>query len=269
MPKNTTPQHGVRDLAVTATNLDATMNAALKVLGKKALKNQTKRPNSDNPYKYMARVEENGKIKMKLKDRPMPDKISENDQKILERVRRKAYNWDQKFRCCCFGMRFGWSAILGLIPFIGDGLEVLMSLSLIRTASKVDGGLPNRIYLWMIAYIILDFAVGFVPVLGDFFDFTFRANTRNAWLLDSYLTQKYEVLKGDTMKDENGKTMPVPDELRAGSGDVEQGVEPMRMVEPSSRNPAALPPAQTPAPKRAMPPPGRTLTGKPRDPRDR
>ena len=64
----------------------------------------------------MVRVEENGKVKMRERDRPMPEKISENDKKILKRVRRKAYNWDQKFRCCCFGMRFGWSAILGLIP---------------------------------------------------------------------------------------------------------------------------------------------------------
>ena len=144
-----------------------------------------------------------------------------------------------------------------------------MSLSLIRTASKVDGGLPKSIYSLMITYIILDFAVGFIPVLGDFFDFTFRANTRNAWLLDSYLTEKGKVLKGSEMEDENGNKMAVPDELRADGEDLEQGVEQMRMVEPSSRNPRAVPPAKTPAPKRAMPPPGRNLTGQARDPRDR
>jgi hypothetical protein len=206
---------------------------------------------------------------MEMQDRPMPEGISKNDKKVLKRVRRKAYNWDQKFRCCCFGMRFGWSAVLGLIPFIGDGLELLMSLSLIRTASKVDGGLPKRIYSLMITYIILDFAVGFIPVLGDFFDFAFRANTRNAWLLDSYLTEKGKVLQASVIVDEDGTKIAVPDELRPDGGDVEQGVEPMRMAEPSSRNPTALPPARTPTPKRAMPPPGRTLTGKPRDPRDR
>ncbi|KAH6627628.1 hypothetical protein F5144DRAFT_279672 [Chaetomium tenue] len=246
------------------------MNAALKLLGKRALENGTKSPNSENPYRCMVSVKQkNGKEKMKEDYRPIPPGLSDNDAEILKRVRRKAYNWDQKFRCCCFGMRFGWSAILGLIPLIGDGLEVLMSLSLIRTASKVDGGLPNRIYLWMVAYIIMDFAVGFIPVLGDFFDFAFRANTRNAWLLNSYLTEKGKVLLARKITDEKGKSMPVPDELWPQDQDVEQGVESMRMVEPSSRTIAAVPPALTPAPKRAMPPPGRTLTGQARDPRDR
>lgn len=266
MPINT---QRARDLAVTATKTP-TMNAALKVLGKRALKNGTKSPNSENPYKHMVPVQKNGKIKMKEDERPAPPGLSENDKEILRHVRRKAYNWDQKFHCCCFGMRFGWSAILGLIPLIGDGLEVLMSLSLVRTASKVDGGLPKRIYLWMITYIIMDFAFGFIPVLGDFVDFTFRANTRNAWLLDSYLTEKGKVLLAGEIKDEGGgKSIPVPDELRPDDQDVEQGVESMRMVEPSSRTPTAVPPARTPTQKRAMPPPGRTLTGKARDPRDR
>lgn len=249
------------------------MNVAMKVLGKRALKNRPKSTNSRNPCEEVVRVEENGRIKMRKRDRPIPENLSDNDKKILERVRRKAYNWDQKFRCCCFGMRFGWSAILGLIPVIGDGLELLMSLSLIRTASKVDGGLPGRIYSLMITYIILDFAVGFIPVLGDFIDFTFRANTRNAWLLDSYLTEKAKVLKAKVIKDEevegNNKTMAIPDELLPKDEDVEQGVEAMRMVEPSSRTPREVPQARTPVPRRAMPPPGRTLTGQARDPRDR
>ncbi|KAH6841125.1 hypothetical protein B0I37DRAFT_231970 [Chaetomium sp. MPI-CAGE-AT-0009] len=235
------------------------MDAAMKVLAKKTLKNRVESPNSENPYKT------------KEGERPMPPGLSKNDQKILKHVRRKAYKWDQQFHCCCFGMRFGWSAVLGLIPFIGDGLELLMSLSLIRTASKVDGGLPKRIYSLMVAYIILDFAFGFIPVLGDFVDFVFRANTRNAWLLDSYLTEKGKVLMTGVINDEDdGTTIAVPDELRPEGQDVEQGVEPMRMVEPSSTAPTAVPPAWTPAPRKAMPPPGRSLTGRnARDPRDR
>jgi hypothetical protein len=148
-----------------------------------------------------------------------------------------------------------------------------MSLSLIRTASKVDGGLPKRIYMMMITHIILDFAIGFIPVLGDLVDVAYRANTRNAWLLDSYLTEKGKVLSSKEVVGEyEGKKVKiaVPDELKSNDEDVEQGVEPMPMVEPSSTAPTAVPRAWTPAPRKAMPPPGRNLTGRnARDPRDR
>jgi hypothetical protein len=42
--------------------------------------------------------------------------VSENDAKVLRRVRKKAYRYDQGFQCCCTGTRYGWSAIVGLIP---------------------------------------------------------------------------------------------------------------------------------------------------------
>ncbi|KAK3296265.1 uncharacterized protein B0H64DRAFT_166530 [Chaetomium fimeti] len=255
------------------------MNVAMKVLTKKAFENVVNSPNSKlvdspNSEKPVA-VRENGKTKMKKGGRDMPPGLSENDKKILRHVRRKAYKWDQQFRFCCCGPRFGWSAVIGLIPLIGDGLELLMSLSLIRTASKVDGGLPGGIYSMMVTHIILDFAIGFIPVLGDFVDVVFRANTRNAWLLESYLTEKGKVLLSGVIRDEdedNGTkiAIAVPKELRPQGQDVEQGVEPMRMVEQSSVTPTAVPPAWTPAPKGAMPPPGRNLTGRnARDPRDR
>jgi hypothetical protein len=42
--------------------------------------------------------------------------ISENDAEVLRRVRKKAYRYDQGFKCCCTKTRYGWSAIIGLIP---------------------------------------------------------------------------------------------------------------------------------------------------------
>ncbi|KAK4043263.1 hypothetical protein C8A01DRAFT_13166 [Parachaetomium inaequale] len=241
------------------------MNAAVNILGKKALKRYgNKSPNSDNPYKDR-----------KGKKREPPPGLSTNDVRILKNVRKRAYRWDQQFNCCCLGFRFGWSAILGLIPVIGDGIEVLISLSLIRTASKVDGGLPKRIYSLMITYIILDFAFGFIPVLGDLVDFAFRANTRNAWLLESYLTEKGQAALNPNrgiLDEETGEVVEMPPELQVPpeDRDVEQGVEPVRMVEQAPPILAALPPARTPSPKEDMPPPGRNLTGRqPQDPRDR
>ncbi len=61
-------------------------------------------------------VWKNGKCKRKKQERPIPAGLSANDGKILRNIRKKAYHYDQSFTCCCFGFRFGWSAIIGLIP---------------------------------------------------------------------------------------------------------------------------------------------------------
>jgi hypothetical protein len=162
---------------------------------------------------------------------------------------------------------------------IGDALEVMMALSLIKTAAKVDGGLPKRLYSMMFANIMLDLAVGFVPILGDLVDFWYRANTRNAWLLDAYLSAKAEAIRKNVIIDpDTGEKVPVPPELLGAptDGDVEQGVvqtrpEPAR----STSNPAVAPPAPTPAPRMYNAPPGRNLTGQAaagrqvQDPRDK
>lgn len=161
-----------------------------------------------------------------------------------------------------------------------------MSLALIKSASKVDGGLPKRLYSMMVTNIIIDFATGFVPLIGDLVDVFYRANTRNAWLLDAYLSEKAKALREGALQDpDTGNKIRVPSELQVAPGDrdVEQGVESMAMAEPARSTPAVVPPARTPAPKGHAPPPsasrtattpGRSLTGQrpgggPWDPRDR
>ncbi|KAL2189067.1 hypothetical protein L209DRAFT_763658 [Thermothelomyces heterothallicus CBS 203.75] len=167
-----------------------------------------------------------------------------------EKVCKRAHYLDQRFRCCCFGVSLGWSAILGLIPIIGDVLELFLSLSLVREASRIRGGLPSNERRLMYLYIALDFLVGFVPVLGDIFDVGYRANTRIAWLLNDHLVDK--AIK--TIREETGQ----PSEINGEKDrDLEQGI--VRHVE-SFAAPMTIPPARTI-------PPGRNLTA-PHDPRN-
>ncbi|KAL2129491.1 hypothetical protein VTI74DRAFT_7678 [Chaetomium olivicolor] len=250
------------------------MNTALKILEKRALgklRKDKRNTNSDNPYTEKVPVYKNGKlVKHRTQERPIPEGLSKNDAKILRKVRKKAYRWDMGFRCCCFGVRFGWSSLIGLLPVIGDFADFLMAFALIRTASKVDGGLPKRLYGMMFSNIMLDFAAGFIPILGDLADVFIRANTRNAWLLDAYLAEKAKALREGKISDpEEGTVIRVPSELQVApeDRDVEQGFEPVRMAEPTRVTPAAVPPARTPAPSGNMAPssrpgvPGRSLTG--------
>ncbi|KAM7197862.1 protein of unknown function (DUF4112) domain containing protein [Rhypophila sp. PSN 637] len=221
------------------------MNAVVSILGKKALGNyKTKHnPNSDNiRYEKVPVYNKKGEVvKHKDHERSIPVELSQNDQKILKKVRRKAYRWDQGFRICCTRFRFGWSAIIGLIPIVGDIIEILMAMSLVNAAAKIDGGLPAMLRARMMTNILLDFGIGFIPLLGDIGDAFFRANTRNAWLLDTYLSEKAKALRDGHVSDpEGGSPHRVP------TNALNQDIAPGRQQNLSSQQAPTKPaPART------------------------
>jgi hypothetical protein len=127
--------------------------------------------------------------KGKKRRKALPHGISEHDGKVLTKVKRRAYRLDMSLFNCC-GIRFGWSSVIGIVPGFGDALDAFMALMVFRTCTQVEGGLPANVKSKMIFNIILDFAVGLVPFLGDIADALFRANTRNAVELEKYLRKK-------------------------------------------------------------------------------
>lgn len=130
---------------------------------------------------------------------------------------------------------------------IGDFADFLMALALIKKASKVDGGLPKRLYGMMFTNIMLDLAIGFIPLIGDIADVFYRANTKNAWLLDAFLTEKAKALQAGVVQDpETGSIVEMPDELAGAEGDrdVETGVTRAGTM-PSLATPAAVTPARS------------------------
>jgi len=161
--------------------------------------------------------------KYKERERPVPEELSSNDKTILKKVRKRAYRWDMSFRCCCFRAQFGWSSIIGMIPFIGDFADLLIALWLVKKCSRVDGGLPKNLYGKMMMNIMVDFAIGLVPFVGDLADAFFRANTRNAWLLDAYLSEKANAMKAGKVQDpDSGNTVSVTGDFRTPA-QVEEG----------------------------------------------
>ena len=65
-----------------------------------------------------------------------------------------------------------------------------MAIMVLRTCEQVEGGLPSHISSKMWFNIILDFGIGITPFVGDILDALFRANTRNAVVLEKYLREK-------------------------------------------------------------------------------
>ncbi|OAA65140.1 hypothetical protein LEL_10587 [Akanthomyces lecanii RCEF 1005] len=162
-----------------------------KVVGKKGLGGtlQTK-PGTEDPYlEQVFATRLNGKpsaTKFKKVKRALPLGLSEHDGSVLAKVKRRAYRLD----CALFtflGIKFGWGSAIGLVPCAGDLVDCLLALMVMRTADQIEGGLPFFIKFHMLLNIAFDFAIGLAPFVGDMIDAMFKANTRNAVLLETYL----------------------------------------------------------------------------------
>ncbi len=82
------------------------------------------------------------------------------------------------------GYRIGLDGFIGLIPGIGDFIGGLLSSVLIYKANQI--GVPRTILLRMIINMLIDSTLGAIPLLGDIFDFVWKANKRNVNLLARY-----------------------------------------------------------------------------------
>ncbi|MGE0082657.1 MAG: DUF4112 domain-containing protein [Thiohalomonadaceae bacterium] len=99
----------------------------------------------------------------------------------LHRLRRLAHVLDEAVRLPG-GHRIGVDGIVGVVPGVGDSLGAAVSAYIVTVAAQL--GVPTVYLLRMILNIGLDLLVGLVPVLGDLFDFVWKANTRNLALIE-------------------------------------------------------------------------------------
>ena len=92
------------------------------------------------------------------------------------------------------GFRIGWDGIIGLIPGIGDAAGLGLSGYLVWRAARL--GLPRATLARMVGNVALESAIGIVPVVGDAFDFAFKANVRNVRLMRKALEGRRSVAAG-------------------------------------------------------------------------
>ena len=85
-------------------------------------------------------------------------------------------------------VRFGFDALIGLIPGIGDVITTAISLYIAHEAHQL--GAPLHVIMRMLANVALDGFVGAVPLVGDAFDVMWRANRRNVRLLREWLARE-------------------------------------------------------------------------------
>lgn len=91
--------------------------------------------------------------------------------------------------------RFGLDPVLGLIPGVGDLVSPLFTLGILFQAR--DLGIPRVVQLRMIFNVAIDVLTGFVPLIGDLFDFAWKANNRNMALLERHVYEEHRPSPGD------------------------------------------------------------------------
>ena len=112
--------------------------------------------------------------------------VSREDR--LERIDALATLLDTAFIVPGTNVRFGFDALIGLVPGIGDAVTTAMSLYIVHEAHQL--GAPGHVLARMVANVALDGFVGAVPLVGDAFDVAFRANRRNMRLLREWMDRE-------------------------------------------------------------------------------
>lgn len=106
----------------------------------------------------------------------------------LRKADRLATLLDTAITLPVINIKVGLDFLIGLIPVLGDTAMLLISLRIVQLAHKAGVGKKYRNK--MLRNSLLDFGLGFIPVVGDLFDLFFKANKRNVAIMRSALKEQ-------------------------------------------------------------------------------
>lgn len=118
--------------------------------------------------------------------RPKSRGVPESDSRAEKRLRRLAWLMDSSIPLPG-GYRIGLDGLVGLIPGIGDAAGALVSSYIVVEAGRL--GAPKSLLVRMGFNVLLETLIGTVPLLGDLFDFVYKANLRNVRLLEQHVLE--------------------------------------------------------------------------------
>ncbi|PWN52828.1 hypothetical protein IE53DRAFT_384721 [Violaceomyces palustris] len=129
--------------------------------------------------------------KQKKKRRPLPPGLTPKQAKLLKKLKRRAHYLDKGFYLC--GFRFGWTFFIGIIPGAGDIADAILNYTLIVKPTRNElQEAPDWLVRKMLINNAISAGVGLVPLVGDVALAAWRANSRNANLVEDFLRVKGE-----------------------------------------------------------------------------
>ncbi len=116
-------------------------------------------------------------------------------ESALARIRSLSHLLDNAIQIPGTSYRIGIDPIIGLLPGGGDMVSAGLSIYIVWEAARM--GLPRATVSRMVSNLVLDALLGTLPFLGDFFDATWKANTKNIALLEAHLAVPQTQKKAD------------------------------------------------------------------------
>jgi len=114
-----------------------------------------------------------------------------------ERLRQLAWLLDSSIPVPGTRLTIGLDALIGLFPFVGDLVGVLLSAYIVGEAARL--GAPKSVLWRMSLNAGIEGLVGIVPLAGDVFDAAFKANQRNVRLLDAWLDEPRRTVRNSRL----------------------------------------------------------------------
>ena len=102
---------------------------------------------------------------------------------------------DSAFEVPGTGYRIGLDPIIGLLPGLGDLVSPVFAVFVLWQSREL--GLPRVVQLRMLFNVAIDAIIGAVPVVGDAFDFAWKANDMNMALLERHAYEERPPAPGD------------------------------------------------------------------------
>jgi len=104
---------------------------------------------------------------------------------------------DEVIRIPGTNFRIGLDPIIGLFPAVGDLLTG--SVGLVLVLEGVKHRLPVSVLIRMGFNVLINNAIGSIPVVGDAFSIWFKSNVRNLTLLNRWKSGDKSVKRGSRL----------------------------------------------------------------------
>jgi hypothetical protein len=110
--------------------------------------------------------------------------MHDSHDRTLATLRRWSVILDSAFRVPGTQFTFGLDPILGLVPGLGDLTTPVFAVLLLVQSVRMR--IPRVVQVRMLVNAGIDFLIGSIPIIGDLFDFGWKANVKNLTLLERY-----------------------------------------------------------------------------------
>ena len=105
----------------------------------------------------------------------------------LRNVELLAKLMDTQFQISGTKIRFGLDPLLGVVPGLGDFTGFLVSGYMILICAR--NGASGFLLARMTLNIVIDALIGSIPLIGDLFDFAYKADRRNLKLMQQHYVE--------------------------------------------------------------------------------